>query len=76
MSTGAAPGCGRPWRVEADDEHANEEAKQRDTVKSFHRLASLQHLLRKLTLFNLVVNSGGKDGVAIHSTTDRPSMIR
>jgi hypothetical protein len=26
-STGAAPGCGLPWRIEADDEHANEEAK-------------------------------------------------
>jgi hypothetical protein len=45
MSAGAAPGCGLPWRVEADDEHANEEAKQRDTVNSFHRLASLQHLI-------------------------------
>jgi hypothetical protein len=27
-----------------DDGHANEEAKQRDTAKSFQRLASLQHL--------------------------------
>jgi len=73
MSTAAAPGCGLPWRVEADDQRANQEAKERDTVFIDSPASCIQ--LRRLTQVDLVVNSRGKDGVVVHAITHRRFAI-